>query len=243
MTANPGKYKEIDIRDIISSAKMELNIDNMDNDLYFLKLANEGVRQLDCLSIFQRQEKILPICDGKVQLPCGFNQFMVLYFCDSTAINSGQQLYLNSPFLNNYNIDTTSIINGSNNSFFAHYSGTFQIVGDYIVFGNANLKAEYCNLIYFGLNTTEDGMMKVYDYYERALTAYICYKFTRQNFKDYPQYIQIDFKREWTNQKAFVKGTDVQDDAKNNMWQIKRIFNAWMLNQNSQQYDFNSAGR
>ena len=243
MTANPGKYKEIDIRDIISSAKMELNIDNMDNDLYFLKLANEGVRQLDCLSIFQRQEKVLPICDGKVQLPCGFNQFMVLHFCDSTQQNSGQQLYLNSPFLKQFNVDTTSIINtSSRNGFFVNYAGTFQIVGDYIIFGSETT-ATQCNLIYFGLNTTEDGMMKVYDYYERALTAYLCWKFSRQNFKDYPQYIISDFKREWVNQKAFVIGTDVHDNAKNNMWQLKRIFNAWMLNQNSQQYNFNSIGR
>ncbi len=233
-TANPNKYVEIDIRDIISSAKMELNIDNMDNDLYFLKLANEGIRQLDCLSIFTKQCKVLPICDNKVKLPCGFNQFIGLYYSDldGRSINNGL-LYFDTSLLNQNNIAYPQ------NGYFVNYNGSFQIVGDYIIFGSS-VQHDSVSLIYFGLNVDEDGFMKVYDYYERALTAYICYKYARQNFKEYGQYIIEDFKKEWTAQKNYVKGCDAVDFAKNNMWELKRMFNAWMINQNSQQYNFNS---
>lgn len=82
--------------------------------------------------------------------------------------------------------------------------------------------------------------MKVYDYYERALTAYLCYKYARQNFKEYGQYIIEDYKREWIKQKQYIKGLDNQSFAQDNMWQLKRIFGAWMLNQNSQEFNFNA---
>ena len=234
MQPNPGKHREVDIRDIISSAKMELGIDNMDMDLYFLKLTNEAVRSLGALSIFIPKRECLPICDNKVQLPCGFNQLILLSINDGHNKLNGlnQYLYIDTNLLS---LNGVSLNNGQ----YLYYGGSIEIVGDYIHFSSAQQATE-CTLVYFGLNVDEHGFMKVYDYYERGLTAYLCYKYARQNFKDYGQYIIEDYKREWIKQKQYIKGLDNQSNAQDNMWQLKRIFGAWMLNQNSQEFNFNA---
>jgi uncharacterized protein YbdZ (MbtH family) len=80
----------------------------------------------------------------------------------------------------------------------------FSLQGRYIIFSSMLDIPEGWEVVvrYKGLALDEDGEVYIPEKWERMLVAYICYKYSRKNHKDYPAYIIQDYKREFAQQKA-----------------------------------------
>lgn len=230
-----GTFATVGIDQIVSSVKMTLNIETTDSDNYFDKLINEAVRHLDCLSIFKKCVQILSVTNNMAALPQGFFRMIALRI--GTDANCSDAIYVDVDFINTCGC-STGVINVNSNQ------GVYEIQGGYIIFhpnpvtvlpDGETIPSEVitsCTIAYFGMNMDEDCMMKVYEYYERALTAYVCWKYTQSNFSEYPQYVQAMYMQEWIAQKKWVKSIDFQNNFRNTRLQVQEIVNAVLVNKN-----------
>ena len=224
-----GTYATADVNQIISSAKAELKIgDGSEQDIWFGKLLNEGIRHLDSLDIFKKCVTRLDVSNNVAILPCGFFRLLALTIGDCACYNNA--IYVSLPFIQSMGCNAASE-NGITSML-----GAFEIQDDKIVFHNdlfflgCNNEMEpepitSCRIGYLGFNVDENGLLKVYQHMERALTAYICYKYARQNFREYPRDIREDFKQEWIAQKKWVKSISFQNDFRENRRQIAEFTN------------------
>ena len=99
-----GLYNTVSIQQIISSAKMNLRIESSDDDIFFVRLANEGARHFDSLDTFIKRNCRLTINDGKAKLPNGFVQLLALRPCGSFEVGAGL-VYVDQPWLNSNGIN------------------------------------------------------------------------------------------------------------------------------------------
>ncbi len=220
----------IPIDAILSSCKAALKIEQSDQDVWFTKLIQESIRHLDALCLFKKQVKTLDVQNNIACLPCGFFKLLALRF--GAVPNCGWAVYADIPFANSLGCDCNS------ESIFA-CSNTFQIQGNKIVFNQRkNFAANgdvitspitSCTIAYFGFDTDEDGLFNVYADMERALTAYVCWKYTQQNFREYPQYIQVGYKNEWIAQKKWIKSCAYYNDFWNKRFEINEWSSAILV--------------
>jgi hypothetical protein len=80
-----------------------------------------------------------------------------------------------------------------------------------------------------GLNTDADGNTLVYQRYERALAAYMCYKFLLSWVETTNQYVIDKYNQEWVNQRSKIIGQDVASDFQNNKFEINKYFNSLLV--------------
>lgn len=240
-----GNYDYISTNAIISSAKARLKFESSDSDIWFNLLVNEGIRHLDTLSIFTKQICRVEIHDKQSELPCGLNR--VLGIRVSAPSNLGEVcqslVYADLPFLTNCGCNNNGNGIGQGN-FGTWYSaaGAYEIADGRIYYHNISSSFQtvdstgavvtvtqtptHATIAYLGLNVDENGEMLCYARYERAIVAYICWKYSQQNFNEYPRDIRADFQQEWINQKAWIKSTDFKDNFANERPQIASVMNA-----------------
>lgn len=227
---------------LVSSIKQQLKITVSDEDIFLMKLVNDGIGSLDALSIMVLKNCDLTVENGMAKLPNGFNKLLSVCTCSElssidsdgnpvTTYNWGQLYYVDRPFLTRLGVN----VNDANLSWVDE--GTYQIQGNYIVLSNiAAGQDEDGNIIpvtkirlaCLCLNVDTNGMFYSYDRYERALTAYGCWKYTLQNFDRYNQYIIQEYKSEWTAQKAYIKSIEQQNQFNNTKRQMAAAMNAWI---------------
>jgi len=239
---NPGFYHEVSYEQLISSVKAELKIEVSDSDIIFEKWLNEGIRSVDALSIFSKCTAVLPIHDNMAELPCGFFR-MIACTLGGNGANCISAIYVDLPFLTSCGcapiINSTGIFNTQglyeiqNGRIFFH-SDLFTTVsttnGPQTI--TTTLPITECTISYFGFNVTEDGLLKAYQDMERGLTAYVCWRYTRQNFREYPQYISEGYRQEWVAQKKWLRSVAFQNDFRNTKRQIAEIVNAMVVDKN-----------
>lgn len=183
---------------VIASAKMELGLSGSHADLLLSKWCDEGVRSLSCLSIFKTLSAELEVIDGRAKLPCGFHKFVMLRTsCGDARFDNW--VYADIPFLTSCQCDITDL--------YTDWSRLFNIQDGYIIL-SSDVGTDTLSLVYEGLNVDENGLMKIDERYERALTAYMCYKYARKNFNIYPVNVRQDFQTEWVAQKRYLQGAD-----------------------------------
>lgn len=206
----------IDVRQVITSAKMQLRIESADSDAWFENLVHMGMRHVDSLDVFVKQVRQLPIKDGVVCLPKGFRQLIAFRTGVEGACSKG--IYVDMPFIKNCgcSINVTDMV---------QMEGAAEIQNDKLVFHTETTDTE-CTLAYMGLNVDDNGIMLIPDDYERGLTAFVCWKYTQQNFEQYPITVSETYRREWLAQKKWLRSVAVQNDFRNTRRQISEVVKA-----------------
>jgi hypothetical protein len=228
-----GTYSTISLAQVVASAKMQLRLETSDEDIWLEKLANEGCRHLDSLSIFIKRQCTLDIHDLKAKLPNGFYRILGLKLNGNN--NCAGLIYVDQPFLS---------VCGCPNSTFADTvvgSGVFQIQNGYIVFSTAIntldcegqiIPATSCEIAFIGLHVDENGLMCVQSDMERGLVAYVCYMYMLQNSDKYSQWQMSEHKTTWIAQKSWIQGIAMQNKFYDTKRQIASIANAWIVDKN-----------
>lgn len=208
----------IGIEEVIAHIKLQLNVTHTtEYDDYFTIQINEGLRHLDCLSLLVKKTCQVEICDNKAELPCGFVRLLA---ARTNGDNWGQMIYSDLKFLARSGCDTQNV---------CAYTDTFQINNGYIIFNNIT-EAESILVAYLGYNTDDNGRLLIYEDYERALVAYSCYKFGLSFFESVPSEVRRDYKSEWINQKAWIKGMDARASFQLTKLEIHLTVNAMCIN-------------
>ncbi len=220
-----AKFDTITIDEIIASTKMQLRItDTTTSDDYFELMANEALRHLNCLSLFKKRQCTMDIVDLKSKLPKGFQRILGLRF-SSTNVSGNENcynlVYIDRKFLNSCGCDTSAFN-------LANYVDSFQMQHGYIYY-NSDIGATEATLAFMGLNLDEYGRLIVYEDYERAIRAYLCWMFTQAYPEDFKEATTERYGRTWKAQKAFLKGEDVQEDFRQNKYEIGKIFNGLLV--------------
>jgi hypothetical protein len=236
-----GIYSTISMDQCISGAKEELRMDTTDNDRWFRKLANEATRHIDAISLWEQDEECLDIIDQRVELPFNFEKLIAVRVGARGCY--GNSVYVDLPFLVSCNCTT-------NNGNVTSYRNSFEIKDNHIVFHKApststttttngvvttvTEPATEATVAFWGLQVDENGLILVYADYERAITAYILWKYKRSIIgeRDSIIYECESHKTEWIAQKKWIKSKRVQENFRNKKRQIASITNAWLVAKN-----------
>lgn len=227
--SSSGTYNVVTNDQIVSSAKMQLKIEVSDDDIWFEKLVNEGVRHLDCLSLFVKKIAQLDVQDNIAKLPPGF--FRLIGLRTGTPGNCGLATYVELDFIVQCGCSPQTWVQPAVN--------LFEIQNGYIYF-HPNpttvdpvtneivppVPIESAVIAYFGMNVDDTGLYQVYDHYERALTAYVCWRYCQQNFEKYPAAIRAEYNAEWITQKKWIKSIEQQNNFRYTRKQIAEWVNA-----------------
>jgi|1_EtaG_2_1085319.scaffolds.fasta_scaffold06477_3 hypothetical protein len=228
-----GFYDTIKLQQCVAAAKEALRIDTTDDDTWMYSLANEGLRALDCLTLFEKQETCLDIIDLKAQLPPGFWQLIGARLGCSNSCNNA--ILIDLPFLKFCGVNTSNTVNVNN------YYSTFDIQDGWMCFHQqpststtngtttTTTNIDTVHISYWGLNVDDDGIIKVRPDWERAIRNYILWQFKLESSQEYNHYVIDKHERVWVAQKRWIKGTAVQEDFRNKKRQIAEVTNAWIV--------------
>ncbi len=216
-----GRYSTISVNEVLTRAKLQLRIFDSSQDDYLQILIYEALRHVDALPMLIKKQEKLCVSEGRAKLPCDFNKLLAVITetqCEDGGKNvCTQQIYIDKPFLRECDIKCNS---------FDDYSGTMQINAGYLFLSNV----DEVHIAYMGLNTDKDGNLVIYEDYERALMNYACAMFMMAFSENYNQYLIDRHNRTWIAQKNWLRGEAVRNDFDNTKFQIKKIFNAIVLN-------------
>lgn len=232
-----GNYQPtLGIDAVITSIKSQLKIEDSSSDIWFTKMVNEGVRALDILTLFKRKIEVLEVRNNIACLPCGFLRMLALRF--GAPPYCGTAIYVDIPFANYCGCN--NIESGGDWGGIFAFSNSYQIQGSNIVFNQAqnfSVNGDFipqpitnCTIAYFGFDVDAEGLFNVYADMERALTAYVCWKYAMQNFREYPTAIRAEYRQEFSAQKKWLKGNAVYTDFMNTRWQVAEWSNAILVN-------------
>jgi len=218
-----GKYETLSYDAVIASIHDELKTEQSDQDFFIERNLNKAVRRLDCLNIFKKQETNITVSNGVAPLPCGYNKILGLRLNETSNQHQGcvPAIYVDLNFVRGCGC------NNIDNLF--PFNSAFEIQDSAIVLHQGFSQIESVKLSYFGLDLNEDGLMKIYVDMEDALVAYVCYKYARQNFREYPRDIREDFKSEWIAQKKWLRSIAFYDNFQETRWQIAEWSNALVV--------------
>ncbi|KKL64723.1 hypothetical protein LCGC14_2162140 [marine sediment metagenome] len=214
----PGRYETITVNEVIAGCKMQLRITDSSFDDFLALYVNEGIRNLNCLSLFVKMQCTLDIIDLKSLLPNGFQRLLGLRYSKTVT---GETVYQNMLYIDKRYISTPSAT-------VSNYEDTFQISKGYIHYNN-DVNATEATLAYLGLNIDEFGNLVVYSDYERALRAYVCYNYALAFHEDFKESTTQRYENTWKAQKSYIKGEDVANDFKNRKYEMSKIFKAFLL--------------
>ena len=218
-----GKYSFVSLEEAVSSAKQQLRIeDTSEHDVYMIRLANEAIVSMIDNTTYIKGMCNLDIIDGRAKLPCGFIRLLATRFVTNNGNYYGNT-YVDASYLQENLTGFASIG-------YQHYSGQFQIQNGYIVFNDPQLNDIAMSVAYMGRNIDSNGLMQMSERQERAVNAYICWKFTLSYFERFPADIRNTYEREWVKQKGFLAGLSANERFNENKAEIASIMNAWITN-------------
>lgn len=188
-------------------------------DNFFKIVINEALTHLNCLSVTTKDQTILDVDGNQALLPIGYYKLLGLRTKNAAGVCS-RKIYVDKAFLNSC---------GCNCSGFNSFSETFQINGGVIYFDTSEDIASI-ELAYMRFNVDEQGFIKIFEYYERALFNYACYQYMLSWSEKYKESSIERHSRTWVAQKSWIKGEDAVNDYKKNKLQISRLISATLIN-------------
>ena len=226
-----GYYNTISISDVISRAKMSLRLNTSENDLFLEVLGREALGSLSALSQLSKKQCCLTFEGQSAKLPDDFVRYLAFKVdIENTATNNpitdqilnGCQmfLYADANFLEECGCNSNGALGWT--------TGGFQITDGYLHFNSSNTIASN-TLAYMGLNLDDKGKPVVYERYERAVAAYMCYKYAMSFSEDFNQYVINEYKKEWTAQKSLMVGRDAARSFQNEKREIQNMWNAMLV--------------
>lgn len=226
MSEGRGPYKAIKLSNAVSSAKEALGVEDVSiHDTYLLKLADEAIRQISGQKMLIKKTTCYDIENNMVRLPDGFSRLLAVAVANDRLDN--RAVYVDSDFVEGFECADDMALR------MKPIRNNIEIVGDFIVF-SSNIKASQATITYRGYNLDEDCMMVMYDHQERAVVAYMCWKFTSKFFMQYPRDIREQFKNEYVGQKAFIRGFEFTNQFEQQKAEIGAIYNALLIDMNQE---------
>ncbi len=231
--SNTGSWDVIPIAQIVSSAKMALHLETTDHDIWLGKLANDGVRRLNTLSVIVKDQCSLTINGGSAPLPKNFRQLIAMRFCQlgatppgspqpNTIVTGEPMLYVDFDFLTPV-VGDLSLVGVQN------MRGVFQINDGYVIFYGNMPDGSTATISYFANNIDSNGLNVVYERYEDALTEWILYNFMLSYIENYNQYVINEHKHNWMAQKRMLKAFDSRMSFKDQKMQMREAMNAMLV--------------
>lgn len=159
------------IEDVIAAACEELNCSYETNALWFEVLIYQAVRSHKTIKKLADKTKVIEVYDNKAVLPDGWSKIKSVSLC-GTEITYCPDL--------DYSIQNDTII---------------------FDFALAVADGTKFDVRYLGLKTDDHENLIIPDDWERMLVAYIGWKFTRRNIKDFGVAVMQNFQREYQTQK------------------------------------------
>lgn len=222
-----GRYEEISIEEIIAGVKPQLRLSNTtEHDDWFELLSYEAIRHLDSLSIFQKRQCSLDVVDKKAKLPAGFQKLLALRFLasDANTVTVGLAAFSNFLYVDTHFLKDNG--QSTNLPLIRGLSTFVQISKGFLFFSSEADEIQSVEIAFMGLNLNEDGRPVIYADYERALKAYICWKFTLAYSENYKVSDLYTYQKEWQGQRAKIKGADFKNSFDLNKRKMHEIANA-----------------
>ena len=211
------KYRAIPLSEAIISAKEELRLgDTTMHDKFLMRLANQAMVAMTDNATYVTRSCDVDVIDGYADLPCGFVRLIAARWSNSNSNQSGP-IYAETAFIQD----------GTIPSGFTPWVNDFRIVGDRLVFLNPLTPDGTMSVVFSGRNVDEDGLMVMSDRQERAVTAYLCYKFAKSYPERYLMGFWQDSQVEWKAQKTYLTGMSAMERFHENKQQIASIVLGW----------------
>lgn len=223
------RFSYIPYSQVIAQVKMDLSIENTtDHDPYLLLMADEAMRNIDDLSMYELRTESVPLDSGTAPVPCGLMRIMAVWYTNDDGTRCTPSPYVHHDIINYCDCDVSSC--GS--------LGTgFQINGSHIVFHNPEaMSADSVSVAFIGTRLDENNQPLITQDHDRAVKAYIkgCWyekQSTQQDSAGKMQaFIQLANRNHqiFANQKKYIQGRGQVIAFQENKRQITNKFNAWI---------------
>lgn len=191
---------------IVAGAKMKLRIkDSSEDDLYLSDLVNLGVKRIRNLGTLIPAISQIPVVNLKAKLPIGFSKFVHPYpiiFTDSQGgvlmQGSVAPNFVNNAFFTDSPFKNSNVITA--------YGGTVTMVDGYLFFGTNIGSATHVKIAYLSTSLDNDGNILIPAIAEDAITAFVCWNYTRTYSDKYSALIMQSYELEWKKGKQHLKG-------------------------------------
>jgi hypothetical protein len=211
------KYRAVPLSEAIISAKEELRLgDTTMHDKFLMRLANQAMVSMTDNATYVVRGCEVDVIDGYGDLPCGAVRVIAARWV-SGGSNQADPVYTETAFIQDGTIPAG----------YAPVSNQFRVVDDRIVFLNPLTPDGVLFVVFSGRNVDEDGLMVMSDRQERAITAYLCYKFAKSYPERYLMGFWQDSQMEWKAQKAHLTGMSAMERFHENKQQIASIVTGW----------------
>ncbi len=207
-SVNTGSINSISPSQIVSLAKGELGINTTDMDLRLERYVYMGLGALDCPSLrVKRAETVQVTCENGLivaPIPCGFYEpMMIVPHCGDYC---SQYVYADITELKRCgcNTENSNLVTWTNTYSFLENNIVLHLASEWTGYnseGSSNT-FDYPNQLdvyFWGANVDENGFVRIYQQYEAALVAYVCWKYARTRKGEYGRAEDswfMEFKRE-----------------------------------------------
>lgn len=225
-----ARTAEISYATVIARVKMSLKLENTtDHDPYLILKADEAMRQINDLSMFEFRTETTPLTAGTAPLPCGLVRIVSLWFTDANGQRCTPAPYVHSEIANYCECDTSGcplLLNSS-----------YQINGNYIVFHSPTaMTASEVTVAFVGSRIDENRQPVIPETHDRAVQAYVKWRYREDAALDQDNAMKAQMmaaaaernRQEFVNQKKYLQGLANQIHWLENKRNIGRQFNEWV---------------
>ena len=209
----------VPIDSFVASAKIQLKLgDDNSVDIWFEKLANEGIRRLGCLSLIKKNVQIFDIFDNKIKLPKGLINILAVRLGDEGGCSTAIEV----------DMDFMKSCGCSSNKTFV-IGNTFEVQNGILWFHKDVTDYTHATIAYTTYDLGTDSLMAAHEDYESAITYFICYHYALQNFEKYPKGIIDEYWGQWISQRRIIINSDFVKSARETKMQLREWLNALIV--------------
>lgn len=205
-----GNFNRLSLDEAVLMAKRILKVadtSEYDNDIEMF-CTDRFIKQKN-IQDFQIINTSVDVINGQAELPSGVYRFLAMRFCDQHG-NAYGRYYVDQFWLKACNCT----VDGHHDN----YVGTFQIVGNSIIFKNFEECPKSVKIAYWGYYTDEDNFPLITQDDITPIAYYAAYQVGLMNIERYSQYQIESWKR-----LAASKTRHVASHAQLRRWQDNRF--------------------
>lgn len=226
-----GKFTEVTYDHAIAQAKMHLGLENTtDHDIFLELMADECMRSINDLSLFDIHTIELDLNNGSAKVPCGFIRLLGAWYrkADGTCYAV--------PYVDR---DVNTYCGCTYPVFGQHTS--ISLNGPYLNFNNSQADDwDSVSIAYWGMRMNADNMPIMYERHVRAVVAYLCSKLSlKLSRAQATQWLRREmkedsarYKMEYNNQRMHLRGMAQEEQFQQDKRSIARKLNAWITRNN-----------
>ena len=220
----------------VAAAKMQLDIEVTDQDLWLRKRAQDAMRLFNNPDVQIKVEADFDVdVNGRFKLPNDFYQCVVVRThpipeCDTDTDNDSDHhhhhrhlnlVYIDRPFFNKCGAS----VHGKHDCF-----GSFQINGDFVQINGDFRSIKKASMCYLAYPTDEHGQACVPDNYEEAIMYFLCWNYALK--KRFSADIRNEYYKSWVARFNKVNGDSQVNYFQRVKPQMMELFNSVVKNKN-----------